>query len=177
VTEVPAPGALGREQPRFGNWAFTAPDHEDPRLRGRRYAIPFDRVWSVAVKLADGGLLGWGVKDSDEIEGVIRARSVTLVFRFVDDVEIRIGLDEDAQTRVDLSSSSRKGGWDFGANARRIRRFLRKLDRRLDPAPELILDPSEGISPSRGEAGGQEDAARKREETSRRSGEGVRQPE
>jgi hypothetical protein len=113
-------------------------------MRGRRYAIPFDRVWSAALTLAGGNLRRWEVGSSDEIEGVIRARAVTFVFRFVDDVEIRVELDQDAQTRVDVSSASRKGKWDLGTNGRRIRKFLKRLDRELDAPLELILPPEEG---------------------------------
>lgn len=152
----PLSGRPGEERPRwFGNRAATAPDHTDPRLRGRRYAIPFSEVWAAALELADGGLRGWTVEHADEIEGVVRATAVSLVFRFVDAVEIRIGLDEDAQTRVDVRSASLQGKWDLGANGRRIRRFLRKLDRTLAAPPELILDPGEGARPAR--AGPQEE--------------------
>jgi hypothetical protein len=147
VTLAPRPGTGGKDQPRLGNWAVTDPEHRDPHLRGRRYAIPFARVWSAALTLAGGGLRRWSVESSDEIEGVIRARTVTLVFRFVDDVEIRVGLDRDAQTRVDLSSRSRKGKWDLGKNGRRIRKFLKRLDRELAAPPELILPPEEGALP------------------------------
>lgn len=144
MTPVPPPGTTGQDHPRFANWAITAPDHRDPRLRGRRYAIPFDRVWAAAMELARGGLRGWRVAHHDEVQGVIRAWVTTLVMRFVDDVEIRVGLDEDAQTRVDLSSASRQGRWDLGTNARRIRRFLKRLDRKLEAPPDLILAPEEG---------------------------------
>jgi uncharacterized protein (DUF1499 family) len=49
-------------------------------------------------------------------------------------VWVRLSLDEDGQTRVDMASSSRKGGGDLGTNARRIARFLRTLDARLSGA-------------------------------------------
>jgi len=112
------------------NVAETAPEAEDPRLRGRTYAIPFDAVWRAATDLA-GSLRGWTVTGSDDCEGIIQAEARTLVMRFVDDVTIRIRLDENAQTRVDMRSASRKGVGDFGTNARRIGRFMRLLDRRL----------------------------------------------
>ena len=126
----------------------TRPDHTDASLRGRRYAIPFDRVWTEALTLASKGRRGWTVTEADDQEGIIRAEARTLVFRFVDDVEVRIGLDADAQTRVDLTSSSRTGRFDFGTNARRIRRFLRKLDRALGAGPSLTLPPEEGVRPA-----------------------------
>ena len=113
------------------NDAETAIDDADPRLRGRTYAIPFEQVWQAARSLAGGGLRRWRIVEEDDYEGLIRAESRTLIWRFVDDVVIRIILDADAQTRVDMQSRSRKGGIDFGTNARRIGKFFRALDRKL----------------------------------------------
>lgn len=118
------------------NRVATAPDHFDPRLRGRTYAIPFEQVWQAARALAGGGLRGWSIIEEDDYEGIIRAQARTLVWRFVDDVRISVSLDDDAQTRVDLDSASRKGSADFGTNARRVGKFLRALDRKLQqPRP------------------------------------------
>ena len=111
--------------------AGTRHDAADPGLRGRTYAIPFDRVWTAAIVLAGGKLRGWRIVFADDHNGVITAEYHSLLLRSAADVEIRIGLDEDAQTRVDATSASRRGGPDLGANARRLRRFLRALDRRL----------------------------------------------
>lgn len=111
------------------NRAETAVDADDVRLRGRTYAIPFDQVWTAALALAQRHR-GWTVVHSDDIEGVIRAEARTLL-RFTHDVEIRVGLDGDGQTRVDLASASRVGHADLGKNPRRVGRFLRALDRQL----------------------------------------------
>lgn len=113
------------------NRAATRPDHPDLRLRGRTYPIPYDRVWREALRLA-ATRRTWTVERADDREGVIEAVARTPVFRFSDDVEIRIGLDENAQTRVDMRSESRKGKADLGTNARRVRRFFRHLDERLE---------------------------------------------
>ena len=113
------------------NYAETSVHEADPRLRGRTYAIPFEQVWQAACSLANGGLRRWRILQADDYEGIIQAEARTLVFGFVDDVLIRVYLDRDAQTRVDMQSRSRKGRVDFGTNARRIRRFFRALDRRL----------------------------------------------
>ncbi|MGD2068038.1 MAG: DUF1499 domain-containing protein [Gemmatimonadota bacterium] len=40
-----------------------------------------------------------------------------------------------------MESSSRKGSADLGVNRRRIRNFLRELDRRLEARPSEILEP------------------------------------
>ncbi|HEX7051593.1 MAG TPA: DUF1499 domain-containing protein [Longimicrobiales bacterium] len=113
------------------NQASTAPDADDPRLRGRTYAIPFDRVWELALALADGGLRRWHVLDADDQEGVIHAEAHAALFRTIHDVTIRIGLDADAQTRVDAQAAARTTRGDLGASARRIAAFFRALDRAL----------------------------------------------
>ena len=128
------------------NRVETRPDHPDPRLRGRTYAIPFGRVWKAARELADGELRGWTLLEADEDRGRLVAEVRTRLFRFVDDVTISISLDENAQTRVDMTSASRVGKGDLGTNARRVRRFFRVLDRRIEAGPETILDPGTSLS-------------------------------
>ena len=128
------------------NSAETDPHATDRRLVGRTYAIPFDDVWSAAVALADGGLLGWSMVSSDDQTGTIHAESATLVLRFVDDVYVHVCLDDNAQTRVDMRSRSRKGKRDLGRNRRNIGKFLRRLDKRLGAQPGQILDPTHPTS-------------------------------
>lgn len=111
--------------------AATSPEHEDPRLRGRTYAIPFDRVWRAALHLASGGLGRWRMVEADDQRGVIKAEASRLLTGSVDDVLVRISLDRDGQTRVDARSAARNERADLGANARRLRRFFRALDERL----------------------------------------------
>lgn len=112
------------------NRAFTEPDADDPRLRGRSYSVPFVQVWDAALEIARS-TRGWTVVSSDPRAGEIVAEATTRLWKFTDDVWIRMSLDEEGQTRVDLASASRKGGADLGTNARRIARFLRTLDGRL----------------------------------------------
>jgi uncharacterized protein (DUF1499 family) len=68
------------------------------------------------------GQLGWTVSRTDAASGVIEAYHVSRVFRFVDDVVIRVR-PRASGSRVDLRSNSRVGGGDLGANAARIRAF------------------------------------------------------
>ena len=75
----------------------------------------------------------WTVTEASARDGVIEAEARTALWRFVDDVEVRVWLDGDGSTRVDLTSQSRVGSADLGTNARRIARFLHALDRRLLP--------------------------------------------
>jgi uncharacterized protein (DUF1499 family) len=126
---------------------------DDFALSGRVYAIPFQRVWTEAVHLIDGRGPRWVLLDANDEVGVIRARANVPILRSVADVEIRIGLDSDAQTRVAMESRSRGGRWwERGVNTRRVRRFLEALDRSLGaatprstrspPAAPSLADPS-----------------------------------
>ncbi len=124
------------------NQAHTHPEHANRNLRGRTYAIPFAQVWAAVVELASGGLRGWTTVFADEDLGILRAESQTLVSRVVDDVEIRLSLDENALTRVDMSSVSRVARAALGRNDRRIRKFFRGLDKRIGAGPGKILDPT-----------------------------------
>lgn len=62
--------------------------------------------------------------------GEIRAVAVTPVLRFRDDVTFRLARDGDG-VMVNVRSRFRVGKGDFGANARRIRRFQEAFASRL----------------------------------------------
>lgn len=132
------------------NRAATDPASVDAALRGRTYGIAFERVWRAAVALADGGLRGWTLTEADDHGGVLRAEATTRVWGFVDDVTVRVGLDDDGQTRVDVESASRRGKADLGTNRRRIASFLEALDDRLGASASSVLDPKAARSPGRG---------------------------
>ena len=123
------------------NLAETDPRSDDPRLLGRTYAIPFDQVWTACLVLVERPRR-WTLLQANDLDGYLRVKCQTLVFNFIDDFEIRIGLDKHAMTRVDVKSRSRRGRADLGTNARRISRFLRRLDRILDAEDGAILDPT-----------------------------------
>jgi hypothetical protein len=114
------------------NRAWTDPESPDGRLRGRAYAVPFAQVWRAALDAARAQR-GWTVSETDARHGEIVAEARTALWKFVDDVSIRVWLDDTGTTRVDVTSASRVGRADLGTNARRIARFLHALDRRLLP--------------------------------------------
>ena len=124
------------------NRAETDPSSDDPRLLGRTYAIPFDAVWHGCMKLVQERSR-WSLLLADDLAGFIRVLCTTMVFRFEDDLEIRIVLDEHGLTRVDVRSHSRKARADLGLHARRVGRFFRSLDQVLGAGPGKILDPRE----------------------------------
>jgi len=70
--------------------------------------------------------LGWTLVASDPAAGTLEAYEVTRVFRFVDDVVVRVRPGAGG-SRVDVRSKSRVGRGDLGANAARIRAFQEAL--------------------------------------------------
>jgi uncharacterized protein (DUF1499 family) len=121
----------------------------DPAGRGRDMSYPADfvpqvraaypdlapirvssdpaRALALAEETARG--LGWEIVSSDPAVGTLLARETTRIFRFVDDVLVRVRPAEGGGAIVDVRSKSRDGRGDLGANAARIRAFAEKLPR------------------------------------------------
>jgi uncharacterized protein (DUF1499 family) len=72
--------------------------------------------------------LGWTLVDQDPAKGLIEASDSTALFRFVDDIVIRVRPAAGGGTVVDVRSKSRAGRGDLGANAGRIRTFRDALE-------------------------------------------------
>jgi uncharacterized protein (DUF1499 family) len=68
----------------------------------------------------------WQVVSDDAALGRIEATATSRIFRFVDDVVIRVR-DDGGETVVDVRSRSRMGQSDLGANSARIRAYLADL--------------------------------------------------
>lgn len=122
------------------NQAATDAAHLDAGLRGRTYAIPFERVWQAALGVAGGGLSRWSLIRSDDVTGHILAEIGPAFLRPAADVLIKVTLDHNAQTRVDMSTSSRTERWDLGASHRRVRAYFKALDRFLQVQDGEVLD-------------------------------------
>jgi hypothetical protein len=73
--------------------------------------------------------LGWEVVGENPAKGSLEARAISRIFRFVDDVVVRVRSTsaQDEYSIVDIRSRSRDGRGDLGANAARIREFLARL--------------------------------------------------
>lgn len=71
--------------------------------------------------------LGWEVVARDGDALAFYARDETGLFRFVDDVVVRVRPDG-AGSRIDVRSKSRDGRGDMGTNARRIRALLSAIE-------------------------------------------------
>ena len=72
--------------------------------------------------------LGWAIKNADAQAGTIEATDTTFWYGFEDDVAIRVRPGAGGGSVVDVRSVSRVGGSDLGANAERIRDFIRAFE-------------------------------------------------
>ena len=127
----------------YENQANTDQESEDPRLRGRTYAIPFEAVWQASMRVGGGGLLGWSIGRADDQRGVIEALAKMPIIGSETDIHIQVGLDHLGQTRVDVAAASRQEKGDWGRSKRLIGRFIRGLDHDLSVRPEQVLDPTQ----------------------------------
>jgi len=87
--------------------------------------VPPDRAFDRA--LAAARTMGWELVASDPASGRIEATDTTFWFGFKDDVVIRVTTQPNG-SRLDVRSLSRVGVGDIGANAARIRRYLKALN-------------------------------------------------
>jgi hypothetical protein len=81
--------------------------------------------------LFSGAVLGWEIVGNDLADLRFEAVTTTPLFGFVDDIVVRIMPLPDGGSAVDVRSMSRVGVTDLGANAKRIRHFLSRLEEEL----------------------------------------------
>jgi uncharacterized protein (DUF1499 family) len=124
-----------------GGWAFmnwprindveTGKTPEYPELKVRDYMTSEEKV-AKASRATVERLPRWTFVAQGKGPGgtEIQAVAATRVWRFKDDVTIRVRR-EGGRTRVSVRSRSRVGQIDFGQNARNIHLFLHELDREL----------------------------------------------
>jgi len=86
-------------------------------------------VWEMARVLAQEQ--GLRIGHADVGSGVIEATEATFWYGFTDDIVIRVR-SEGTGARVDMRSVSRVGVSDLGANAARMRPYLRELRTRIE---------------------------------------------
>jgi len=92
-----------------------------PDLAPIRVAASPDQVFQQSRGAARD--LGWEIVAEDAAQGRLEASDTSAIFRFVDDVVIRIRPDPAGGSVIDVRSKSRVGKSDLGANAARIRAF------------------------------------------------------
>ncbi len=95
-------------------------------VRTVRISEPVVDVVAKAERLAKAR--DWDIAIADPIEGRVEATATTALFRFKDDVVLRVRPSEDGKgSVVDMRSVSRVGVSDLGVNAKRVRAFLADL--------------------------------------------------
>ncbi|HEU4428800.1 MAG TPA: DUF1499 domain-containing protein [Myxococcota bacterium] len=107
----------------FAEQIKATPAYQD--LQPIRVARPPAEVFADAIDTVKR--LDWEGVSADPTTGTIVASETTKLFRFVDDVAIRVRDDGTGGSVVDVRSKSRDGQGDIGANAARIRRFFAAL--------------------------------------------------
>jgi Protein of unknown function (DUF1499) len=146
-TNPPAFTVLGKQRgPAANSTAYDAPrlaalqTQAYPDLRTLVIPRSAEEVYEVILDLMRGRRgLGWRVAAEEAPQarpapgkpGLIEATERTMILGFTDDISIRVA-GNDNEARVDIRSQSRYGRHDLGANAARIRRFVRELSARLD---------------------------------------------
>jgi uncharacterized protein (DUF1499 family) len=134
-SDPPSFDAAADEAPNVGrdmgyDPTFAAIQREGyPDLAPVRLPVPPAAAYERALGAVDE--LGWERVASDPSQGRIEARETSRLFRFVDDIVIRVRA-ADGGSVVDVRSKSRDGRGDLGANAARIRAFVDALA--ADPA-------------------------------------------
>jgi uncharacterized protein (DUF1499 family) len=88
--------------------------------------LPIDQkaAFDLGVRTAES--LGWEIVHRDAAAGTFDARETTRVFKFVDDITVRVRADG-SDSIIDVRSKSRDGRGDLGANAKRIRSYQSAL--------------------------------------------------
>lgn len=107
-----------------------------PDVQPLHVGLPPERVFSVVSEVA-GRQKRWTVVKVDPQARVLTAEARTALWRFCDDVTIRVE-PEAGGSVVQMRSKSRVGIGDFGANAKRIREFLRAVDRTMKSADGAV---------------------------------------
>jgi hypothetical protein len=110
-------------------------DSRFPELRARVYPVSPDRLFDAAVRAARA--LGWRPVNADPESRVIRAVATTRLWRFKDDLEIRVlreapgSRSPGAGASLRVRSESTFGRGDLGANERHILNLLQAVDTAL----------------------------------------------
>jgi uncharacterized protein (DUF1499 family) len=102
-----------------------------PDLESIRLDVPPVEGFPQVVATARG-MPSWEIVRVDPPRGIVQAVVETRIFRFRDDIVIRVVPDGEG-TRVDLRSRSRVGQSDLGSNAEWIRSFREALG--VSPSP------------------------------------------
>jgi hypothetical protein len=126
--EDPPSFATGPDAPDYGGRDMSYPAEFVPQVRvaypdldSIESDLAPDDAYERAIDTAEE--LGWFITYRSPAEGRFDAQDRTALFRFIDDVTVRVR-PLGTGSEIDLRSKSRDGKGDLGANAARIRRFI-----------------------------------------------------
>jgi len=128
LLDPPGPGQRLRTY-LTANVAETAPDASFPELR-----VPlFDASQEELIRAVETASrrLGWEPGPVDRAQGTLRAVVTTALWRFKDDVEIRVLPAAEGGPMLQVRSASRVGKGDLGANSRHIQDLLKAVQDEL----------------------------------------------
>jgi uncharacterized protein (DUF1499 family) len=109
--------------------ASTTDDPQFEELRTPYFPRSRQEVFDASIR-AINSMRGWSLTNQGDSGTLLEAEVSAMLGIFTDQVLISL-LDEGGRTRVDVQSTSLKGGSDFGANRRHIAQFLLVLEREL----------------------------------------------
>jgi len=104
-----------------------------PDIEPLSFTLPADTVMAAVLETVED--MGWEVlgtrmPEDASVYGIVEAVATSAIFRFDDDVIIRVSKDGEG-SRVDVRSASRVGLGDLGANAARVRSFSSELEEKI----------------------------------------------
>jgi len=120
---VPLIKGFGREVDVIAEQKDHYPDIAPVRFENTNY----EEVYDKALKAVEE--MGWTLVSANPQTGRIEAYDTTAWFGFIDDVIIRVEA-QPMEYEIDIRSKSRVGFGDVGANAKRVREYLRKVSGR-----------------------------------------------
>ena len=131
--------ALEAEPNKARDMAYPGPEFADQQLAAypdlasvvieAEPPAAFDLVYQVLAAMPRTTITGSSLE-----EGRVEATETSAIFRFSDDVVVRIRPYADGGSRIDVRSKSRDGKGDLGVNAARIRTLIERI-RAIAPPP------------------------------------------
>ena len=115
------------------NVAVTSPDSPFPELRPVTYPVAAQQLFDVVE--AACRQLGWFVETAEREGGTLNVVITTPLWRFKDDMWIRVNPGIEGGSTLTIRASSRVGRADLGANARHILDLLDVIHSSVEGAP------------------------------------------
>jgi uncharacterized protein (DUF1499 family) len=125
VKATKLPSNEGRDMTHPGGAVTEAQRHAYPDLKPLDLPLPPPDAFARVIATMKA-MPAWEITAADPASGTIEAVATSRLFRFQDDIVIRIR-PRDGGSRIDMRSKSRDGRGDLGANAKRIRAFMTAL--------------------------------------------------